>query len=586
MNPGNDGSCERKVSELEQKLDNIVSLLTNPQQQQQPQNVPLDFDQSVPELWRTPASQTIPSMTPSSAGDDGAVIGSGPRSSSQPSTSNVEQLPFPAEPMLPLRSIRPHLNQSFVPPRLLHQPDFPYPDELLSFFQSQLTQYFPFVVIPSSTTAEALRQQKPFLYDAIMLVASKQRVASQREAGDKLLAYLGDHLLLRGEKSLDLLQGLLVYLAWGNHQFHNSAQMSALLQLAIALVAELDLGKTPRKIPDPKKSLVHAMGLVSSPPPKAVNTHTSDEMRAFVGCFYLSSIFSQCYRKLTAVRHTAYLGQCCKLLDEAAEYPTDLYLTSLVRVQMFLSRGLEASRLDEPEGSAASTAAVSMYVKSFQRELRDSRTTLSASASHISLLASDLLLIHFYSVEISLLEIGLYESPDTNGIQRLRHLDQLSDCLLATRAFFDRWFELPNSVYANLPTVVWAQVANTIMAASRLVLLDRPDWDLEHAREVANFAANLEKVASRVEEATATLFAENKGADAERALLRYVQRVRWVKGWYEGRIAAESQAINKEQVAVTIGGEHAIMANDFMNLDDMFWQDFVGEWRGDRKSVV
>lgn len=175
--------------------------------------------------------------------------------------------------------------------------------------------------------------------------------------------------------------------------------MSALLQLAIALVAELDLGKTPRSIPDPKKSLVHAVGLVLLPPPKAVNAHTSDEMRAFVGCFYLSSMyvcdsrllsvmltqfgFSQCYRKLTAVRHTAYLEQCCKLLDEAAEYPTDAYLTSLVRVQMFLSRGLEASSLDEPEGLASSTAAVSMYVKSFQRELRDSRTTLSASASHI-----------------------------------------------------------------------------------------------------------------------------------------------------------------------------------------------------------
>lgn len=63
-------------------------------------------------------------------------------------------------------------------------------------------------------TAEELKKQKPFLFDAIMLVAAKQRVASQREAGDKLLAYLSEHLLLRGEKSLDLLQGLLVYLAW------------------------------------------------------------------------------------------------------------------------------------------------------------------------------------------------------------------------------------------------------------------------------------------------------------------------------------------------------------------------------------
>lgn len=196
-----------------------------------------------------------------------------------------------------------------------------------------------------------------------------------------------------------------------------------------------------------------------------------------------------------------------------------------------------------------------------------------------------MLLIHSYSVEISLLEIGLYDRHDTSGIQRLRHLDQLSDCLTAVRTFFNRWLELPNLVYANLPIVAWAQAVNAIMATSRLVLLDRPDWDLEYAREVVNFSENLEKVASRIEDATSTLFAENRGADAEGALLRYAQRVRWVKGWYEGRVAAESQPINEEQVVVPLG-EDVIMSNDFMNLDDMFWQDFVGEWRGVDKADI
>ncbi|KAE8441496.1 hypothetical protein EG329_004884 [Mollisiaceae sp. DMI_Dod_QoI] len=582
MNPGNDGSCERcshftlecvaalpavrrrrqernsRVSELEQKLDNIMTLLTNPQQQQT-QNEPLGFDKSVPELWSTPASQDTINRTPSSIGDDSAAVGSELRSRSQPyepnssSTSNLEQIPFPAEPSLPIRPPRMHQNQSLLPLGLAYQPAVLDPDELLSFFRNQLTELFPFVVIPQRTTARELRQQKPFFLDSILLVASKQRVASQREAGDKLLTYLSEHLILRGEKSLDLLQGLLVYLAWGNYQFHSSAQMSALLQLAVALVAELYLGKMPRSIPDPKTSLAHAVGLTAASPPKAPITHTTDEMRAFVGCFYLSSVFSQCYKKLTAMRHTAYLEQCCKLLDEATEYPTDAYLTSLVRVQLFLSRGLESSLFDESEELASSPAAVNI-------------------------------------VEISLLEIGLYDHhrPDPPGIQRLRHLDQLTDCLTAARTFFDRWFQLPNSIYANLPIVAWAQVANAIVATSKIVLLDRQDWDLEHAREVADFANNLEKVASRVEEATHTLFKGNMGSDAKGALLRYAQRVRWVKGWYEGRVVAEqtqSQAQFQVQegglekvVLPPTGGEDAVMTGEFLDLDDVFWQDFVGEW--------
>lgn len=66
--------------------------------------------------------------------------------------------------------------------------------------------------------------------------------------------------------------------------------MSALLQLAIALVAELELGKMPKIVPDPKKSLAHATGLETSAPPAEVHVHSLEEIRAFLGCFYLSSM--------------------------------------------------------------------------------------------------------------------------------------------------------------------------------------------------------------------------------------------------------------------------------------------------------
>lgn len=71
-----------------------------------------------------------------------------------------------------------------------------------------------FVMIPPSVTARELRAKKPFLLDVISLVSSRQVVVSQKDANDKVLAYLSEHLLLCGEKSMDLLQGLLVYLAW------------------------------------------------------------------------------------------------------------------------------------------------------------------------------------------------------------------------------------------------------------------------------------------------------------------------------------------------------------------------------------
>ena len=36
----------------------------------------------------------------------------------------------------------------------------------------------------------------------------------QQGLGKDILRYLTDHLILRGEKNLDLLQGLIVYISW------------------------------------------------------------------------------------------------------------------------------------------------------------------------------------------------------------------------------------------------------------------------------------------------------------------------------------------------------------------------------------
>lgn len=84
---------------------------------------------------------------------------------------------------------------------------------------------------------------------------------------------------------------------WGNYQFHNSAQLSALVQLAVALVAELELGRKPRHV-DSKKSLAHATGLEVSAPAKATNVHSLEDMRAFLGVFYLSSMFVSLFSSL------------------------------------------------------------------------------------------------------------------------------------------------------------------------------------------------------------------------------------------------------------------------------------------------
>ena len=51
-------------------------------------------------------------------------------------------------------------------------------------------------------------------------------------------------VIVGGAKDLDLLQGLLIYLAWYHFHFKLKAgQINMLVQIAVAMTIELDLGK-------------------------------------------------------------------------------------------------------------------------------------------------------------------------------------------------------------------------------------------------------------------------------------------------------------------------------------------------------
>jgi hypothetical protein len=94
---------------------------------------------------------------------------------------------------------------------------------------------FPFVVIPPSTTAAQLHQQIPFLCTAIMMSVTFQNVPKQMAMAKDIMTDLSVRLLQRGEKSMDLLQGLLVYSAWWIlYVFQRSHIIHVLLLLSIS----------------------------------------------------------------------------------------------------------------------------------------------------------------------------------------------------------------------------------------------------------------------------------------------------------------------------------------------------------------
>jgi hypothetical protein len=77
-----------------------------------------------------------------------------------------------------------------------------------------MASYFPFVRIPDAWNAASMAEDHPFLLLAAVAAASSEYCHLQDALIRKFKESLSQRVIINGEKDMDLLQGLLVHLAW------------------------------------------------------------------------------------------------------------------------------------------------------------------------------------------------------------------------------------------------------------------------------------------------------------------------------------------------------------------------------------
>ena len=215
-----------KTAQLEQKLDGIVSLLRS----QSHSNVAITdaLTQSPGSILDSTSSQPDGSVhyTPGSNTDGGQSDGKATNQTNPDpaveqiseaySTGDISKHPPVFEKGCPypgLGSTSSSEGSNSIEFSPVVKAALTMEDEALEIFRSQMLRTFPILVIPESMTAQQLRQDRPFLWLCIVAVSSKSS-AQQLALGREVRRNIGQKLVLEGEKTLDLLLGLLVYLAW------------------------------------------------------------------------------------------------------------------------------------------------------------------------------------------------------------------------------------------------------------------------------------------------------------------------------------------------------------------------------------
>ncbi|KAF2448100.1 hypothetical protein P171DRAFT_517713 [Karstenula rhodostoma CBS 690.94] len=206
----------------------------------------------------------------------------------------------------------------------------------LEYYRTSLFEFFPFVVMPDvKQPAGEFAKAKPCLALMVAMLGCTKDRARQRELTTHATAYIGTHMVQKGQKSLDLLQGLLLLIHWSHLQLELRGQRSIFMHMAMSLLVDLRLNISPfarrhfvtaTEVSDgfELRTEYHAENLAE--------LHTLEERRAFVGCTYLSSVLSNTSVNLNPVRFDDYAEQCCDVLEKSG-IKTDLTLTSLCRLQ-------------------------------------------------------------------------------------------------------------------------------------------------------------------------------------------------------------------------------------------------------------
>lgn len=154
-------------------------------------------------------------------------------------------------------------------------------EALLAIYRSQLSARFPFVIIPASSTPRQLQTERPFLFKVVRMVASVRNLSSIRGQGRSILQHISEAMLLRSERSIDLLQGILVFLGFYHYHCMTHAQFGNLVHLSASLVEDMNLNVS--------YSPQNSAGILPLMRGQGARSRTNEENRTLLGVWYMSS---------------------------------------------------------------------------------------------------------------------------------------------------------------------------------------------------------------------------------------------------------------------------------------------------------
>lgn len=232
------------------------------------------------------------------------------------------------------------------------------PEEALFEFRETMLKYFPCVHVPGDTNW--LKSYRPFLLKCIMAVSS-QNTEAKIALGEEIKDTVVRRMYFEKDASLvdlDLLLGLLTFIAWGHDNLlhKTAASVSRFTQLTTSMVFDLRLNRPPTQ---ESNTLPMGKFLFSA----GSSERTLEERRTVLGCWMLSSVVSSYFLQNDAMQWTPYMDECLRILSGNPESTNDEIFVHQIRLQRVAG--------DLEELKQANTMSPAFYIANLRYRVQD-----------------------------------------------------------------------------------------------------------------------------------------------------------------------------------------------------------------------
>ncbi|KAK4164208.1 hypothetical protein QBC43DRAFT_334721 [Cladorrhinum sp. PSN259] len=350
--------------------------------------------------------------------------------------------------------------------------------KLLSTFTQVMLNRFHCVALnvdgEKKDSVASLAQERPFVLLAALAAASGSRTLQGHSLYDEeFRKILGLKYVAGGERNLELLQGLVVYIAW--YPFHlrpKNKQALQYIRMAVDIVVDLELDQDPE-----------TDSLDVQPP-----LYRLDQIRTYMATYYLASSFACTWGRTPSLTYTSYTAQCCDMLERHSPIKGDQILAWKVRLQRLIEETNDLRRTNR--GHSQSEYQINLMIRGMENQLAEWEERMSPEYIHLPTIRLSILFTRLFLSGAPLLKLPSVKLPTLDASSTFRaDPNRLLSSVPTLHASYEYFLSLSGEEINAFTGVEWSGFILSVILGFRMSfpMVVCPEWDHTTARELLKF---------------------------------------------------------------------------------------------------